>query len=149
MTFHSRNPEETHSWAIRLAKKLKPGDILCLYGNLGSGKTTFVKGLAEGLKIKPNSVSSPTFVLMNAYDGRLALYHFDFYRIEHQEEIVGIGYDEFLFGKGVAVVEWAERFGKYLPPERLDLHFDYVGETGRTIRVAAIGERYERLIKEL
>lgn len=146
--YHSRSEQETQRLAADLARQVKPGDILCLFGDLGSGKTTFVKGLASGLAINPRDVNSPTFVLLNIYDGKLPLYHFDFYRLQHPEEIAAIGYDEFLFGSGVAVVEWSERFGPFLPAQRLELRFDYAGTTGREITCTAYGARAEELLLE-
>lgn len=147
--FHSTSDVATRDVGRALAKKLKPGDILCLFGELGSGKTTFVKGLAQGLAVNPQAVNSPTFVLLNIYDGKLPLYHFDFYRLEHPDEIATIGYDEFLFGQGVAVVEWAERFGKYLPEEHLEIKFVHAGESNRRIEMRAKGTRAEQIIKSL
>ena len=81
----SHSPEQTSVFAERFARRLKKGDIVCLFGELGSGKTTFVQGLAKGLKVKPSTVHSPTFTLMNVYEGRLTMYHFDLYRIEGKE----------------------------------------------------------------
>ncbi len=136
-------------WGKRLAAHLKPGDIVCLCGDLGSGKTTFVKGIAQGLKIKPDQVSSPTFVLMNAYEGRMPMFHFDLYRIEREGEILGLGYEEFLYGEGVAVVEWAERLGHLSPQEALRIEFVHQGGDERLINIAAMGQRYIELLKRL
>ena len=145
----TRNPKETMRLGEYLAQGLKGGDILCLSGDLGSGKTTFVKGLAHGLKIDEKKVNSPTFVLMNVYEGKLPLYHFDFYRFEDPKEIVGIGYDEFLYGKGVAVIEWAERFGTLMPPERLEIKLSHSGDDSRTLEFIPHGEKYNTLIKKI
>jgi len=147
MIIYSHSPDETRGFAARVAGRLKPGDILCLFGTLGSGKTTFVQGLARGLKINPNKVSSPTFVIMQIYEGRLPVYHFDFYRLEETAQIGGIGYDEFLFGKGVAVVEWPERMGELLPKEYLGVHLTALSDTGRRLQVKPHGKRYKDLIK--
>lgn len=129
-----------------LAKYLKSGDILCLFGDLGSGKTTLVKGIAKGLRIKEDKVTSPTFVLMNIYQGKLPLFHFDFYRLEGAAEIVPTGYEEFLYGEGVSVVEWADRFDQLMPKENLEVRLTHKAETERVIRLAGKGKRYETLI---
>jgi len=97
-----------------IGKSLEPGSILALKGELGAGKTVLVKGIARGLGVdeEPNS---PTFVIMNAYDGEKPLYHFDLYRVEDPDELRGIGYEEFLFGDGVSAVEWADRIEEIFP----------------------------------
>ncbi len=97
-----------------IGKTLTPGSIIALRGDLGAGKTVLVKGIARGLGIKDEPVS-PTFVIMNAYEGVIPLYHFDLYRISGADELMGIGADEFLFGEGVSAVEWAERVDEILP----------------------------------
>ncbi len=142
----TRTQEETIQFGVTLAKRLKPGDIICLFGDLGSGKTTFVKGLAKGLRINPTKVSSPTFVVMNMYEGKLPLYHFDLYRFEDANEIYAIGYEEFFYGEGIAVVEWAERLGALCPKEYLSVHFSHRKDHGRTIQLKAKGKRYHEII---
>lgn len=147
MRIQTHSPEETMRFGQELARHLKAGDILCLSGDLGSGKTTLVKGIAKGLKIKESDVISPTFVLMNIYDGRLPLYHFDFYRLDDIKEIAAIGCDEFLYGNGVAVIEWAERLGELMPEERLDVHLHYGNQSERVIALTPKGDRYKRLMQ--
>ncbi|MCH8013251.1 MAG: tRNA (adenosine(37)-N6)-threonylcarbamoyltransferase complex ATPase subunit type 1 TsaE, partial [Candidatus Dadabacteria bacterium] len=102
------NTNETLKLGEIIGKSLNPGSIIALVGDLGAGKTVLVKGIAKGLGVdeEPNS---PTFVIMNQYEGRIPLYHFDLYRVSSEEELFGIGYDEFFFGEGVAAVEWADR----------------------------------------
>lgn len=146
---HTNSPSETKALAQRLAKLCKGGEIICLSGDLGAGKTTFVKGLARGLSIDEKKVNSPTFVIMNVYDGRLPLYHFDFYRLESHEDIGRIGYDEFLYGKGVAVIEWAERFGRLMPPEHLKIELTDLGDNSRSVRMTPSGKFYEQLSESL
>ncbi len=145
----SHTPQETMQWGERIAKRLWPSSIICLSGNLGSGKTTFVKGVARGLKISPMKVNSPTFVLLNIYEGKRSLFHFDFYRLEQLSEIEKIGYDEFLYGEGVAVIEWAERLQHLFPMENLTVNLSYKSEKERTLEIVAHGERYERLLEEI
>ncbi len=142
-------PEETQALGECLTVQCKGGEIICLSGNLGSGKTTLVKGMARGLKIDENKVNSPTFVIMNVYEGRLPLYHFDFYRLEDPKEIGGIGYDEFLYGNGVAVIEWSERFGTLMPPEYLAIDLCDAGEQTRVLTFTAHGKRYQDLMGAL
>ena len=144
--FISQSFEETQEFGRRLALKLRPGDVICFYGELGSGKTTMIKGIAEGLKVKSDYVHSPTFTLLNVYEhGRIPLYHFDLYRIDKPEEIFDIGYDEFLYGNGAAVVEWSERFGSLLPEERLEIHLEHKGDDKRAIIIKAVGEKYQKI----
>ena len=147
--FISKSPEETIGFGEHLAKSLKEGDIVCFFGDLGSGKTTFIKGIAKGLKIGPTKVNSPTFVLMNIYHGRLPLFHFDFYRLDGIEGISSIGYDEFLYGDGISVVEWADRLGSLMPDEylRVDLNHKKVDE--RVIQLSAIGRRYQNIVEKV
>lgn len=142
----TKTPEETLKMAERLGKKVSAGDIICLFGDLGAGKTTFVKGLAKGLKFNSTKVKSPTFVLMNIYEGRLPVYHFDLYRIEANVELAMIGYDEFLYGDGVAVIEWAERLNTLMPQERLDIELTHRNPEERMIKMIARGNRYETFI---
>lgn len=133
----SRSPEETKAFGKHLAKCLKSGDIVCLFGDLGSGKTTLIKGIAAGLNISPTKVNSPTFVLMNIYEGRLPLFHFDLYRLENIQGINSIGYDEFLYGGGVSVIEWADRLGEFLPEEYLKIEMEHKKLDERVIRLSA------------
>ncbi|MEQ9619736.1 MAG: tRNA (adenosine(37)-N6)-threonylcarbamoyltransferase complex ATPase subunit type 1 TsaE [Deltaproteobacteria bacterium] len=97
-----------------IGKSLEPGSIIALKGDLGAGKTVLVKGIAKGLEIE-DEPASPTFVIMNSYEGDIPLYHFDLYRISDADELLGIGYEEFFFGKGVAAVEWADRIEEIFP----------------------------------
>ena len=147
--FISYTPQETMQWGKRIARRLWPSSVICLTGNLGSGKTTFVKGVAQGLQISPVKVNSPTFVLLNIYEGKRSLFHFDFYRLEQLEEIEKIGYDEFLYGDGVTVIEWAERLRHLFPTENLTVKLGYKTEQERTLEIVAHGERYERLLEEV
>ena len=144
----SKSTDQTIKLGERLAKHFKKGDIVCLQGDLGSGKTTLIKGIAKGLNINPVEVNSPTFVLMSAYQGRLPLYHFDLYRLANTAQIGAIGYEEFLYGDGVSVVEWAERLGALTPKEYLRVELKHKGENGRSIKLAAAGERYLPIVKQ-
>lgn len=116
----SQSYEETLAIARSFAETLKAGDTVCLYGGLGAGKTAFVQGLAEGLGID-EPVTSPTFTIVNEYYGRLPLYHFDVYRIADPDEMYEIGYDEYVYGNGVSVIEWSELIGEILPEKRYNV----------------------------
>ena len=146
-TVHSSQTSETIVLARRLARSLKKGDILCLKGELGSGKTTFVKGVAEGFKVLSEKVSSPTFVLLNIYKGRLPIYHFDLYRLEDEELVRGIGCEEFFYADGVSLIEWSERLKTLRPEEYLLVRLRHQGEDKRKIEFEARGKRYEALLK--
>lgn len=132
MLYKSNSAKETKNIAKAFAKELLAGDVICLSGDLGVGKTAFVQGLAEGLGVSAY-VSSPTFTIVNCYEGRLPLYHFDVYRISDCDEMYEIGYEEYVFGDGISVIEWPELISDILPPKRYDitikkdlsLHEDY------------------------
>jgi tRNA threonylcarbamoyladenosine biosynthesis protein TsaE len=142
----SQSAEDTLKFGKYLAILLKKGDIICFYGDLGTGKTTMIKGIADGLNVRSDYVHSPTFTLINVYEhGRIPLYHFDLYRIEKPEEMIDIGYDEILYGEGISVIEWSEKFGRLLPKERLEIHMKHKGDDQREIGMKAVGERYEKL----
>lgn len=144
--FRSEQPEQTKEFAKRLASFLKAGDVIALEGDLGAGKTTFTKGLAEGLGITRN-VNSPTFTIIKEYQGRLPLYHMDVYRVEDAFE--DLGFEEYFEGNGVTVVEWAHLIEAQLPKDLLLLQL-YLDDNGaRKIVAEPKGERYEELCKEI
>ena len=130
----SHSPAETIALARTLAATLRRGAVLALSGDLGAGKTHFVKGLAAGLGTAA-SVTSPTFTLLHEYPGgRLPLYHFDFYRLDHADEALRIGLDEYLDGDGACAIEWAEKFPALLPPHTRWLRFTHRADGAREIR---------------
>ena len=132
MLYKSNSARETMNIAKAFAKELKAGDVICLDGDLGAGKTAFVQGMAKGLGID-EYISSPTFTIVNCYEGRLPLYHFDVYRISDSDEMYEVGFDEYVYGNGVAVIEWSQLISDILPEKRfdvtisknLDVHEDY------------------------
>ena len=131
--FISVNAAETKAVGERLAEKIQTGDVLALVGDLGAGKTQFVKGLAKGLGSMA-VVTSPTFTLVHEYQGsRLPIYHFDFYRIESLAALRAIGFDEIVFGDGVSVIEWADRFADAIPPRARWIKFEIVSDDQRRI----------------
>jgi tRNA threonylcarbamoyladenosine biosynthesis protein TsaE len=131
----SNSVEETEAAGARLAGALRGGECVALYGDLGAGKTQFVRGLVKGLGGAGRVVSSPTFVLLNVYERglRLAVYHLDAYRVSGSEELEAIGFAELLGQGGVVVVEWAQRVEDLLPAGRIDVQIEPVGETSRKI----------------
>ena len=131
--FISVSAAETEEAGAHLAEKIKAGDVLALVGDLGAGKTEFVKGLARGLGSK-EAVTSPTFTLLHEYHGgRLPIYHFDFYRIENLTALWAIGFDETVFGDGVSVIEWADQFGNAIPLHAHWIRFEIASENQRKI----------------
>ncbi len=121
--FISRSPQQTAAFARRLATTLSPGSVLALYGDLGSGKTCFVRGLADALNV-PGPVTSPTYTLIHEYDSTPPLYHMDLYRIGDVDSIYALGMDEYFEGGGITVIEWADRVESLLPPQTLRLFFE-------------------------
>jgi tRNA threonylcarbamoyladenosine biosynthesis protein TsaE len=142
----SNSTEQTKEFAMNLAKLLQPGDVIALEGDLGAGKTTFTKGLAEGLEIK-KTVNSPTFTIIKEYQGRLPLYHMDVYRLEDSDE--DLGFDEYFEGLGVTVVEWAHLIKDQLPLELLTIYLTHDNDEVRKIRLEPKGKRYEDICKEI
>jgi len=149
LSYLSHNEEQTIKFGKVLAKSLKPGDIICLSGELGSGKTTLVKGIAEGLHINASKVHSPTFVLMNFYEGKLPVYHFDLYRIEGAQDISLLGYEEFFYGDGVSVVEWSEKLGNLAPKDYLKVQMYHKGESTRMLKISYVGKAHKELIERI
>ena len=138
--FMTRSAAETEALGEQLAREVRRGDVLCLYGELGAGKTCLVAGLARGLQAGP-FVSSPTFTLIHEYSGPCPLYHFDLYRLQHAGELEDIGYEEYFYGNGVTVVEWAEKAAELLPARRWDIRIEIKGGDERRVRVSAPPER--------
>ena len=120
MIYKSNSPKETHNIAKAFAKELKPGDILCLDGDLGVGKTAFVQGLCNALGVK-EPISSPTFTIVNCYSGNLPVYHFDVYRIDDPDEMYEIGFEEYIDSDGISVIEWSERIREIIPKDHYEI----------------------------
>jgi len=138
--------EETLQLAERLSRHLKPGDVLCLEGDLGAGKTSFTKGIAKGLGVE-ETVKSPTFTIIREYEGKeFPLYHMDVYRLKDSRE--DLGFDEYFHGDGVTVVEWAHLIEDQLPDQYLAIRFFIAGENRRRLFFEPRGERYKSLCKE-
>jgi tRNA threonylcarbamoyladenosine biosynthesis protein TsaE len=134
--YESDSVAQTEAVAAELARSLAAGACVALHGDLGAGKTQFVRGMVAGLGGNPRAVSSPTFVLLNVYEGgRLTVYHLDAYRVRGADDFESIGFTELLEQGGVVVVEWAGRVAELLPPARIDVSIEPVGESKRRITV--------------
>jgi tRNA threonylcarbamoyladenosine biosynthesis protein TsaE len=142
----TRDAEQTRALAARLATVARAGDLVCLVGELGAGKTQFAKGFAVGLGVA-DTVNSPTFVLMSEYAGRLPLFHLDLYRIDDAADALAGGLFDERQSDGVAIVEWAERLGPALPRARLDVVIDGTGDEPRRIAIRAGDEGYRRYLE--
>ena len=148
LKFKTHSAEETQNFGTRLGKLAEPGDIFLLIGELGAGKTCLTQGIAYGLDIQEYTLS-PSFVIMRELHGRLALYHMDFYRLENIAEISDLGLDDYLFGKGVCVIEWANKGLTVLPEDHLSIVIDYLSDNERSFVIEPSGERYIRMVKQL
>lgn len=136
----TNSPADTRALGERLAHQLKAGDVLLLLGDLGAGKSELTRGIAKGMGIAA-TVASPSFTILNVYDeGRLPLYHFDWYRLNDAEELYEMGMDEYLGGDGVAVVEWPSQCPEAIPETRLEISIEPVGETERNITLTPCGD---------
>ena len=133
---------------MQLGKLSQPGDVFLLVGGLGAGKTCLTQGIAWGLGIE-GYAASPSFVLINQYRGRLPLYHIDLYRLDSIEEITELGLDDYLYGNGVCVVEWAEKAWAVLPSENLTVEMSFFSDTSRSITLKPNGKRYVEMISQL
>jgi tRNA threonylcarbamoyladenosine biosynthesis protein TsaE len=134
-TFISHSPAETQEFAGRFAREIGPGSILALKGDLGAGKTHFVKGLVAALGCSA-AVASPTFTIIHEYPGgRLPVFHFDFFRLEGQQSVARLGLDDYLFGDGVSVIEWADRFPDLIPGQARWITFEIRSGSDRAITV--------------
>lgn len=141
--------EETNKFGVKLGQLLEVGSIICLNGDLGAGKTTLTKAIGVGLGVDDH-ITSPTFAIMNQYEGRFPMYHFDVYRLNGWEQLEDIGAEEYFYGDGVCLIEWADTIEEYLPKERLEIRLVITGEeSSRDLELIPHGERYIELIEEL
>ena len=137
MRYTSYSPDETEKIAYEFSSRLKPGDVVCMYGELGAGKTAFVRGIARGLGIEDH-ITSPTFTIVNEYFGKMPLYHFDVYRIADADEMYEIGYEEYIDGNGVSVIEWPQLITDILPQSYYSVKIDRNYEAGENSRIITI-----------
>ncbi len=145
----TKSVRETISIGRALGRRLSPGDVICLSGELGAGKTCLVKGLAEGLGIRGRVVTSPTFIIIREYKGRIPLYHIDLYRIGSIDDMRDLGMEEVVYGSGVTAIEWAERIRDRLPDERIDITLKWSDIKTRNVEMKAFGQHHRRVLKEV
>jgi len=146
----SKSVKDTINIGKAIAKNLKPSDIICLFGELGSGKTVLTKGIAQGLGIERKRVISPSFVLIREHSqGKLPLHHFDLYRLKEARDILVLGYEEYLYGEGVTVIEWADRLKYLIPAEFLKIELFIKENSKRKIKFTAFGRSYKKLLERI
>ena len=145
-TLASRSAAETERFGRRLGEALRGGEVLALYGELGAGKTLLVRGLASGLQATADQVSSPTFVLINEYAGRLRLAHADLYRLDEPTAVEHLGLWDYADGRSVLAIEWAEKAGATLPSDRLDIRMTHKSPRARQLALSATGPIAQRLL---
>lgn len=132
----TNSAEETIAFGERLGSQLKPNDVLCFFGDLGAGKTTFIKGIVLGATgLAPEEVTSPTFAYLNIYGNTPTVYHFDLYRLNSLDEFVSSGFEEYLFAGGMACIEWSEKIAPILPKHAIKLFLFHESETTRRIEI--------------
>lgn len=151
MVLKSTSEETTSKIGKILGRNLQPGTVVALNGELGAGKTVFTRGVAEGLDVQV-VVNSPSYVIMNLYRGRMELYHFDFYRLEEEEELQELGLEEYFYGDGITLIEWADKFPGVLPTTRVEIDIvkdDEDLENSRILYFKHLGKLEESLIEEL
>lgn len=145
----SKSSSSTYYLGRIIGSLVKMGDVFCLDGNLGAGKTKLAQGFGEGLGVD-DIINSPTFTLINEYKGRLTYYHMDVYRLEGYEEMFDLGYEEYFYGNGIVLIEWSKNVEEILPKERLDIEIKRGEEENqRIILLNPLGERYEKLLQEI
>ncbi|MCF6465264.1 tRNA (adenosine(37)-N6)-threonylcarbamoyltransferase complex ATPase subunit type 1 TsaE [Clostridium sp. Cult2] len=141
--------KETEKLGEKLGSLLEGGDLISLTGDLGAGKTTLTKSIGIGLGVS-DYITSPTFTLINEYKGRFWLYHFDVYRLEDEEDLLDLGYEDYFYSNGVTIVEWGDKIEDILPRNRIDINIEKGKKLDeRIITISGQGERYEKIVKEL
>jgi tRNA threonylcarbamoyladenosine biosynthesis protein TsaE len=144
------SPEQTMHLGRIGGELLRPGSVVALMGDLGTGKTLFVKGIAQGLGVADDrEITSPSFVLVNEYSGRLPIYHVDLYRLHHAREVEDLGWDELISSPGVTLIEWAEKVLPLLPPERMEVHFEWLNARERRLTLVGRGEAAQGWVRSL
>jgi tRNA threonylcarbamoyladenosine biosynthesis protein TsaE len=142
--------EQTAALGKILGGIVEPGDIITLEGPLGAGKTALTQAIARGLGVDPRIyVTSPTFSLLHEYQGRIPLYHMDLYRLAGEDAIESLGFAEYFYGSGLTVIEWPERLGILMPPERLHVELAISGENSRTATLTGHGNRWQKKVADI
>jgi tRNA threonylcarbamoyladenosine biosynthesis protein TsaE len=152
MTYEILSPsaERTRAIGKHLGMLLQAGDVVAFTGDLGAGKTCCIQGIASGVGISETvAVTSPTYTLIHEYQGRVPIYHFDVYRLGTEDDVYELGYEEYFYGSGITLIEWADRIRSFLPEDHLGLHIHFRREGGRELQFRATGPRSEHLINAL
>lgn len=145
----SNSLDETIFFGKKTGEILRSGDVIALSGELGSGKTYFTKGIALALEIPPEMVTSPSFTLVNEYEGKFKLFHIDAYRLKDKSDFLSAGLDEYFYAGGVAVMEWADRWPELLPDNTIAIRFDILDENRRRLTISGHHKRAEHIIRYL
>lgn len=150
LVIETKSSQETRKLGQEIAERLAPGDIVALIGELGAGKTVFAQGLAMGLGVPQRDyVSSPGFTIIKEHKGGFPVYHFDLYRVNNLDEVYDLGYEEYLYGHGVTIIEWAEKMEKLLPEEILRVNISILNESIRRIELIPRGKHYHELVRKI
>jgi tRNA threonylcarbamoyladenosine biosynthesis protein TsaE len=146
-SFSTKSHEETVNAGKSLGKIVDPACVVGLIGDLGAGKTCFVKGVANGLNDVPEKeVTSPTFTILQAYEGAVPLYHFDAYRLGGVDDLGDIGFEDYVYGQGVSVIEWADNISEALPEERMLIEIELKADENRLFKCSAVGAKHEAVL---
>ncbi len=149
-SFELSSIEKTQALGVFLGEIAEPGDIITLEGDLGAGKTALTQAIGRGLEVDPKIyITSPTFSLLQEYQGRLLLYHMDLYRLAGEEDIENLGFAEYIYGNGLTVIEWPERLGSLMPAERLHIQLLITGETSRTAQLTPYGNQWQKKVADI
>ncbi len=144
----STSAEETFEFGRQLGTMLQSGDLVGFTGDLGAGKTVCIQGIAVGLEVHDRkAVTSPTYTLIHEYQGRIPIYHFDVYRLAQEDDLHDLGYEEYFYGNGVTLIEWADRIRSFLPDEHLAVHLLIQSNQTRCIHLYAYGEHYQQIVQ--
>lgn len=150
MVIQTKSTSETIRIGRSIGKYLRPGDVVALVGELGIGKTQFIKGLASGVGIgRPTYISSPSFTLINEYPGRVPFYHLDLFRLEQEKEAEELGLEDYFQRRGIIAIEWADKIPSLLPKEMLLVHFTFTGTNTRTLKITGKGTQYLNLVDQI
>lgn len=140
--FRTHSPEETQEIGVQIGTQLRPGDVVALIGDLGAGKTCLTQGIAQGVGVyQDQTVNSPSYILINEYEGKIPIYHIDLYRLERLEDIVALGLEDYLEGDGICVIEWGDRMDELLPESHIQVTITAEDESTRAITVSPIGAK--------
>jgi tRNA threonylcarbamoyladenosine biosynthesis protein TsaE len=149
VTLTSHTPRQTEEIGSLLGSMLAKGDVVALSGELGTGKTTLVRGMARGIGLEEGEVASPSFTLVNEYGGPLRLFHIDLYRLTDEKELISIDFEEYLTADGVVVIEWADRIPQAVPHDALWIMLRYLNDDSREMLLRSQGDRCKMMIEEL